>query len=112
MTPIEWWEKLTSDMAARPEWYFARREIARLDSDIEEMRAECWEIQQSLRAAQRRRRWYKTVSRDTCPFCPYFGLCGSRYDPADGAPEGFIRTDRIHPELDIHPEPKKEAIPS
>ena len=97
----EWGEKLMADLTARPEWYFARQEIARLDSDVWEMRDELWDVQKTLRDAQLKQRWFRTVGRDTCPYCPFFGLCSSRFDPSNGeAPEGFVLLDNKHPELE------------
>ncbi len=102
MTPAEWSIKLLADIGERPDFYFARVEIARLDSDIEEMLYELWDIQKTMREAQRSDRWYKTVTRNSCPFCAFFGLCSSRFDPATGeVPEGFVKVTSIHPELDL-----------
>jgi hypothetical protein len=99
MSPEEWSEKLTADIGERPDYYFCRREIPRLDSDIEECVSELWDLQKTIRQAMNDERWYKTVSRDTCPFCPYFGLCSSRFNPDDGTPDGFMRLTDKNPEL-------------
>jgi CRISPR/Cas system-associated exonuclease Cas4 (RecB family) len=99
MAPDEWADKLLGDIGERPEWYFARIEIARLDDDIEEMRDEIWEIQHVIKNAQQQDRWYKTVSRDTCGFCSYFGLCGSKWRDNGDVPDGFVKVDDVHPEL-------------
>jgi len=97
----EWSEKLLADIANRPDFYFARVEIARLDNDIDELLEENWDIQKTLRDAQSRGRWYKTVTQGTCPYCAFFGLCSSRYDPSDGIPpDGFVKLTEIHPELE------------
>jgi len=100
MTGQEWTEKLIDDIASRPEWYYARNEIPRLDQEIEECMAELWELQQALRAAQRGQAWYRTVTRDTCPMCSYFGLCSSKTCVVVGEPpEGFEFVENPHPEL-------------
>lgn len=99
MTPAEWGEKLTADIASRPTFYYARREIARLDADIKEAMEELWDIQKMIRDAQIRDRWYKTVTRDTCPYCPYFHLCSSKTDVTTAVPPGFVRVDNPHQEL-------------
>ncbi len=105
MTRGEWSTKLIDDITARPEFYYQRREIARLDSDIEEFLFELWDLQKTLREAQRENRWYKTVGRDSCPYCAFFGLCSSRFDPSTGeVPEGFVKVDNCHPELDLESE--------
>lgn len=99
MTPAEWGEKLTSDIAARPDFYYARREIARLDSEIEEAMEELWDVQKTLAEAKLRDRWYRTVSRDTCPYCPYFNLCSSKTDVEATVPAGFVRVEDPNQEL-------------
>jgi len=105
MTPDEWAGKLLADIRKRPDFYFSRHEIARLDSDIADCLEELWDVQETMRDAQLRNRWYKTVGRDSCPWCPYFGLCTSRYDPKDnGVPEGFVKLENVHPELEEYRE--------
>jgi hypothetical protein len=100
MTVSEWAGKLTEDITNYPEVYYARQEIPRLDQDIEEYQEELWDIQNVLREAQRNQRWYRTVHRDTCSFCPYFGLCSSTCNPSPGeVPEGFEFVKNVHPEL-------------
>lgn len=107
MTTEEWGEKLNNDIAERPDFYYARVEVARIDGDLEEYRNELWEIQQTIRAAQNEDRWYRTVNKNTCNFCPYFDLCSNRgFDPHGNLPEGFVKVDNVHPELnrgsDVH----------
>jgi len=102
MTCDEWITKLMADIGERPTFYYARQEIPRLDQDIREFQSELWDIQMTIREAQRGDRWYRTVSRDTCPYCAYFGLCTSKFDPSMSlkcVPEGFVYSENRHPEL-------------
>jgi hypothetical protein len=99
MTTKEWSDKLMNDISERPDFYFHRREVPRLDQEINEYFSELWEIQKTIRDAQNNGRWYKTVTFNTCPFCPYYSLCSSHYDPCQPLPEGFIKTDNVHQEL-------------
>jgi len=100
MTPEEWSEKLLADIQERPEYYFARVEIARLDSEIDEVCQEVWDQAKAIRDAQLYARWYRTVSRNTCPFCAWFSLCSSKRDLTyDDCPEGFGYVENVHPEL-------------
>jgi len=101
MSPDEWGEKLTADIVSRPDYYFARVEIARLDADIEEFKAELWDVQLSVRDAQKNGRHYRTVNRNSCGFCTYFDLCctGQEINPAY-PPAGFTILTDPHPELE------------
>jgi hypothetical protein len=99
MEPNEWARKLANDIGARPDFYFARREIARLDGEIRESLDELWDLQKTLAEAKLRSRWYRTVSRDTCPYCPFFSLCSSKTDVTVNVPDGFVRVDNVHQEL-------------
>jgi len=99
MTPEEWATKLRDDIGRRPEWYYARTEIPRLDDDIAEFQAELWDIAKVIRDAQLHDRFYRTCNRD-CSFCPYFELCSAKYNPLmDAVPEGFFITTNLHSEL-------------
>lgn len=102
MTTTEWLDKLVGDIGERPEYYFCRQEIPRLDQDIAEFQSELWDIQKTIRDAQRLDRWYRTVNRNTCPMCSCFALCTTKFDPSSIAelPEGFVRVADVHPELE------------
>lgn len=100
MTPEEWGEKIVADIGERPDYYYARREIPRLDKDLEEWQAEMYEVQRTISEAQKSGRWFKTVGPNTCDYCPYFGLCSTGSDPQSGSlPVGFVRIGDVHPEL-------------
>lgn len=99
MTAEEWGEKLSNDIADRPDFYFARREIQRLDQDIAEFERELWDVQKTLRDAQLNEAWYRTCNKDTCAFCNYFDLCTTGWQPTDVLPENFVRVYDLHPEL-------------
>lgn len=102
MRPDEWSEKLSNDIAERPDYYFARREVTRLNADIEELQAELWDVQKSLRDAQIENRWFRNVSRQTCDGCSVFELCSIGFDPQSGTlPDGYQRIVNLHPELEV-----------
>ena len=101
MTVEEWGDKLTNDITERPDFYYVRREIPRLDQDLAEYEVELWEIQRTIRDAQRNGHHFRTANKNTCAFCPFFGLCTTGFDPERAAlPEGFVRVVDIHPELE------------
>lgn len=100
-TPEEYAARIVADIEARPEHYFARIEIARLDQDIAECAADLWDQQLAVRECQRSRRWWRnpeacqTAAGMTCDYLP---ICINR-DLADRTPDGFIRDTNLHPEL-------------
>lgn len=99
-TAAEFGERLNGDIASRPDWYFARMEIPRLDADIEEFRVELWQIQTQLRESQRRGCWFRNTGACISPYrCEYLDVCSQSIDPASEVPQGFIRVDNVHPEL-------------
>ena len=100
MTPEEWGDKLSSDIAERPDFYFQRQEVPRLDADIDEYVAELWDIQQTIRDAQKNNKHFRTVSKNTCSYCSYFDLCSGNIQIGKVAPEGFEFLNDPHPELE------------
>ena len=100
MRPDEWSSKLNNDIAERPNFYFARREITRLNADIDELQDELWDIAKSLRDSQLKDRWFRNVSKYTCEGCSVFNLCSTGFDGLTGTlPEGYRRVESINPEL-------------
>lgn len=99
-TPTEYGARLDFDIADRPDFYFARMEIPRLDSDIEDFKHELWQMQQQLRAAQMHGRHFRNTQ--ACIMygrCPYLSICHTCRDLEDGPPDGFEIVHELHPEL-------------
>ncbi|MCE2456173.1 MAG: PD-(D/E)XK nuclease family protein [Gemmatimonadetes bacterium] len=91
--------RVAAAMRARPDYHFARAEIARLDQDLADCAAELWAQQKTLRLAQRTGRWYRNPGSCYAPFpCAYLSVCQFR-DLEDVTPNGFIRLEDVHPEL-------------
>jgi hypothetical protein len=99
-TVSEFGHRLTEDIGKRPDFYFARVEIPRLDDTLDEFAHELWEVQQTIRECQRHNRWFRTVGKHTCDYCSYFDLCSNGFDPSGPTPEGFVQLENIHPELE------------
>lgn len=100
MTPEEWGDKLTTDIMARPEFYFARVEVPRLQADIDEYQSELWDIQRDIQDARKNQKHYRTVNRNTCGFCEYFDICSGATSIESGPPVGFEYVTNLHPELE------------
>jgi len=99
MTAEEWGEKLSADIAEKPEKYYARQEVPRLDQDLSEYEYELWDIQRTIREAQLNDRHYRTCNKNTCSFCSYFSICTNGWKAGDTLPDGFVQLQNLHPEL-------------
>ncbi len=96
----EYGERLTDDIVDRPEFYFARREIPRLDADLAEFKQELWDMQKNLRESQLHNRWYRSTGACVKPYrCEYLDVCHNGIDLSQGLPPGFVRLENVHPEL-------------
>lgn len=92
--------RLSADIAERPDHYFARREIPRLEADLDEFGHELWQQAKQLREAQLHGRWFRNTQSCSKPYrCSYFDICASGIDPTESAPVGFHFIDDVHPEL-------------
>ncbi len=111
-TPVLFAARLHADMTARPEFYFARKEIARLESDLLEYQQEQWLVARQLRDAELYERefgtaaWPRNTGACVNPYrCEYLDICrGLAADPLQELPDGFVRADVLHPELINHKE--------
>jgi len=98
-TPEEYAVRIRQDIDARPDHYFARHEVARLDQDLDDCRAELWMQQQTLRAMQTSGRWYRNPNACFGLFkCDYLPICQNN-DLDTRTPQGFVRELNVHPEL-------------
>ncbi len=100
-TPEEFATRVAEDIATKPEHYFARIEIARLQYDLDECNAAIWAQQLAIRTAQRTgaNAWYRNPEACLNPYpCAYINICTDR-ELETYTPEGFKRVENIHPEL-------------
>jgi RecB family exonuclease len=104
-TPEMYGARLLHDTVERPDFYFARNEIPRLDTDIEEFRFEQWQIQRTIRQAQQDGRWYRNTNACVHPYrCQFFDVCrGLKGNVNEEIPPGFRRAERLHEELVVLP---------
>lgn len=93
-------DRLMTDIYDRPDFYYARREIPRLDSDIEEFRRELWTIAQDIRSSERNGWHYRNTQACRKPYpCEYREACWQGFNFDRGEPTGFVRVANVHPEL-------------
>lgn len=103
----EYSARLAADTRARPEFYFARREVPILDQDLAEFAVQRYEIGKlilSLRAAQKRcerpeQAWPRNVNALTCRGCEFSGFCLQNIGvDTEHVPSGF-EIGKKNPEL-------------
>ena len=99
--PDDYGLRFVADIGERPDFYYSRREIPRLDADIEEFRHELWQNAKMLQECKKYNRWYRNT-RACIGFgrCPYFNLCTTGYDIQSGVvPDNFEMVTNVHTEL-------------
>ena len=101
-TPTEYGERIREDMTEQPNNYYARREIPRMESDLEEFKYELWQMSKLLHDCKKFGRWPRNTG--ACigfGRCPYFELCTGGYDINSGElPAGYVIVENVHQELD------------
>jgi len=99
--PHEYQARLMDDIYSRPDYYYARREIPRIKSDLEDAQRDLWNVAKLIRESQLNNWWPR--NDHACKgfgTCPYFRLCVEGYDPKTGeVPDGFEFVSELHPEL-------------
>jgi hypothetical protein len=102
-TADEFGDRLTEDISTRPDFYFARKEIPRLEADLEEFRAEVWQQQLMLRNCQKTGHWYRNTNACLHPYrCSYTDICFQGINLTNGTiPIGFKKLASVHPELTL-----------
>lgn len=108
--PQQYGQRLLADIGERPDFYFARREVPRLEDDLAEYRAEIWQQAQQLLEIRRRadrlgdpsRAWFRNAGRWTCGYCDFAQIClnGVRVQPGTQTPCGFQILSDPNPELE------------
>lgn len=99
-TIAEYGDRLTADIADRPDFYFAGQEVPRLESDLDEFEAELWQIQRDMRECEKAGRHFRNTAACLHPYkCQFFNICADVSD-GDDVPEGFKVLDFVHPELE------------
>lgn len=103
--------RLMESIAEKPDWYFARHRIARLDADLEEWRLDMAHVAGMIGESRKRGRWPRNT--DACKrwgTCPYFGPCADSHNPETaGLPSGYVKVENVNVELTVESEPVMES---
>jgi hypothetical protein len=99
-TPQEYFSRLEADIAERPHFYFARREVPRSDSDLYEYLDDIWQVSQSLRAFQLKGKFPRYVNSCSSVYglCQYFKICSKQCSADDS--NQFVKHDKVHREFE------------
>jgi hypothetical protein len=92
-TPGMYGARLLKDMTERPDFYFARREIAFTDDQLRHFEEQLWSLQRNMNEMERTGRWFENEfsceSTYKCCYCP---ICFNNVDVFHGqTPPGFRR---------------------
>ena len=106
-TPTMFGARLFTDMMTRPDFYFRRMEVPRLQTDIDEFRAEMWVTAQAIHGSELLEPKYglaawprRTRECNRMGTCSYLSVCkGLKGDPTEEIPAGFERVECVHSEL-------------
>jgi hypothetical protein len=92
-TPGMFGARLLQDMTQRPEFYFARREIAFTDAELEDFRYQVWALQKTIAEMTNSGHWFENEAQCEATFkCAYGPICYQNVDVFHGAtPPGFKR---------------------
>lgn len=101
-TPTMFGARLFQDMLDRPEMYFAREEVPRLQGDLDEFAVDIHQTVEMILYCQRTGQWPKNTDSCVYPFrCEFYNLCSNNVQvTVDGKPpKGFKKLEHVHPEL-------------
>ena len=75
-TPEEWKARLEADIAARPDYYYARMEVVRSDADLADYLFDMWAVGREIADAERLGRFSRnSLSCSAYGTCEYFDVC-------------------------------------
>lgn len=116
-TAEEFGERLFRDALSRPDFYFARREVPILESDLKDFAAQRLSVARTIqhhrkmgeKLKQPEFAWPRHVGEQTCKFCSYQGFCLQNISiDLNQLPQGFA-VKPFNPELSNDPTQEIES---
>ena len=104
-TPFDYGVRVRAEIEGNPDRYYARREIPRMNSQVEEFMYDAWAQANAMReihrAAERKGPLAVPRNPEACfrfGSCPYWEICALGLRPEEH-PDVFVRSESAHPEL-------------
>lgn len=98
-TPVEYGARIAAELAENPDKHFRRREIPRLESQIEDALFDCWQATQTMTSSHRAKRAVRNPA--SCfafsSQCPFWEVCSIGADPSQMS--SLRQLSSPHPEL-------------
>lgn len=93
--------RLLADIGERPDFYFRRREVPRMEMDLQEFEGELWHYQKLLRECQVNGRWPRNSNSCLIPWrCEFADVCFNGLKPEKEVPSGYKIVTNVNPELE------------
>ncbi len=99
-TPDEYRARVREEIEAKPEKYFAQRNVPRLNSQLQDALFDFWQTGRGIREAELAGRAPRNP--EAClrfGRCPFWDVCINGLDPAEH-PELYVQLENVHPELE------------
>lgn len=94
-TPDMYGHRLLADIAERPEYYFARKELAKTDAELDRVHSELLGVFEAMRAMEKLGCWYHCEEQCEATYhCEYIDMCYNGIDPDGELPANLIRKER------------------
>lgn len=94
--------RLNADISERPDFYYQRRTVPRLEADLDEFRREACQLAAMIDWCREHDAWPRNTNACVHPYkCEYRSICFNNIDPLGELPAGYIRAENVHPELSV-----------
>ncbi len=91
-TPDMYGHRLLADIAERPEYYFARREFAKTDAELDRFHTELLAVFVSMRTMYNMDSWYHCEEQCEATYnCDFIDLCYNGIDPDGQLPATLVK---------------------
>lgn len=100
-TPREYYERVKADIASRPDYYFARKEIPRSANDLNDHLFDVWNTAQTIHSSRKNGKWPRNTSSciTLTSTCPFWAACSGQASIED--PSLYKKKGSAHKELTV-----------